>query len=483
MSAPTEPTTTYATASDSEDSNDGTGPPSTSQPFAKLTSFEHRFLSISQQFRRLLEIKKEYGRHPAVAQQFESRRQAQLNAPAASSGHSFRIAYENAIWDMSRTRGDCFEGNHGYRILDLGCSPGGFSNWLLENNATAVGVGVTLPDEDAKFKVAFDGTRLNEQRYALVYADVIPLAMKSIVENSNPIASLAGCTLARETAHRDFTTPYDLVIAGAFPTLNVFVSWWYRIQLTLSQVLFAIPNLAPGGAFIMVTKNKPFRWLVELLSIFRRCFTDVSASKGSHKVRSSCYIVCRGYHATDEQRGDTIERLRSALKKLENIEDIPRGLTDDHGHRNERSMSLLFSCSDEELFDQEREFFLGILEPQWDAQYDAIKGSLDKRTWPYLFVRSYCLIFDSSPQKQRVLPRVVVGTPLDLSLGLTLAPSPGLVVVRRTGDLPLRRLPLPAHLPLQRYGVLRADGPVSPHQPLLLIVGAAGRVTQSRLGR
>ncbi|CAF5074043.1 unnamed protein product, partial [Rotaria socialis] len=32
-------------------------------------------------------------------------------------------------------------------FLDLGCAPGGFSRWIIENNPSCTGLGITLPPD------------------------------------------------------------------------------------------------------------------------------------------------------------------------------------------------------------------------------------------------------------------------------------------------------------------------------------------------
>ncbi|THH30959.1 hypothetical protein EUX98_g3217 [Antrodiella citrinella] len=352
-------------------------------PF-KLTSFERRIYNVSSVFENLIKVKSEYAKDPKTEQYFSGRREEQLsNRLSDSPSPHYRISYEKSMEQLSRDNRDCFGGDRVQRFLDMGCSPGGFSNWLLEQNPGAAGVGVTLPNENAQFKLVTDGTLLDAGRYQIIYADITTFATEAVSRGGNPLSYLSSdaSDVDSEETQRQFVEQYDLILAGAFPTLEGFVPWWYRIQLALSQLLVVFTNLAHGGACIIVVKNKPFRWLVELTSILRTSFTTVTASKGSVILRSTCYIVCREFHSTPEHLETVTEKLRAALTKLQDVSvDTPPEHDNNDGYRNERSMPLLSSLSDEELFEQEHEFFLEVFEPQWLVQYNGIRKVQKRRT-------------------------------------------------------------------------------------------------------
>ena len=354
---------------------------SSSRAFYKLTSFERFFLEASPVFSQLLQMKATFRQDPAIDEMFASRRERQIDGRDRPS-HTYRHTYERTMQIISNLHGDGFADNRVTRFLDLGCSPGGFSNWLLENNRDATGMGITLPDEEAPFRFDLDGTRLLEPRYTLLYQDIIKLAMPAALEGGNPLSSAAGTASGASTVCATAAL-YDLVIAGAFPTLETYVPWWYRVRLTLCQILIAFTNLGPGGTCVVLVKNKPFRWLVELLSLLRASFREVTAAKGSHRVRTSSYLVCTGFCATGKELDVTVGKFRSALQRLHSfsVEGAPQKVNDEDGWHNERSSALLDESSDEELLAREREPFLFVFEPQWTEQMDAMQQHLEYRTF------------------------------------------------------------------------------------------------------
>lgn len=268
------------------------------------------------------------------------------------------------------------------RFLDLGCSPGGFSSWLIRHNYNARGLGITLPDEDAKFPMIFPDSDPDRTRYQIIHKDLISLALESVSTAQNPLAPV------REEQDNK---PYDLVIGGAFPTLEGQIPWWLRVQLVLAQILILFSNIRQGGDFILVINTKPFLWVVEVIGILRRSFHKVEAMKGRrlHAVRTSCYIVCTGFCASDAEVETYQQRLRESLTHLETLLHAAR--TNDanspqvlvtmcgrsgialmpHGNPEEDILSLLGTSMDE-VFDTEHQFILALFEPLWRTQYDAI---------------------------------------------------------------------------------------------------------------
>ncbi|THH30958.1 hypothetical protein EUX98_g3216 [Antrodiella citrinella] len=206
-------------------------------PTPRLTAFELRIWHISRSFRDVLHIKSLYRSDPDTEEYFSSRRQHQLSSLDADTGcqddFDYKQVHKNSIEEMSRAHGDCFDHNRVRRFMDLGCSPGGFNNYLLEHNPSAQGVGITLPDDDAKFP--FELTpRLRESHYQVIFADITTLA-----------------------EDMKFPGPYDLILAGAFPCLGEYVPW-AKAQLILSQILIAFGRLENGGTCVVLVNNNPF---------------------------------------------------------------------------------------------------------------------------------------------------------------------------------------------------------------------------------
>lgn len=141
----------------------------------KYTPLGHTLLlNRSPTLVRLLYIKELYAGHPTTEERF--RRIKSTTYPGNKAGaHSQK--YSDAFQSMNEAMDLPFGSNKVKRFLDLGCSPGGFSNWLLLNNPDATGVGVTLPDETASWPMTTAGTLLESERYKLLFQDISQLAM------------------------------------------------------------------------------------------------------------------------------------------------------------------------------------------------------------------------------------------------------------------------------------------------------------------
>ncbi|KAI0075598.1 hypothetical protein K474DRAFT_1664032 [Panus rudis PR-1116 ss-1] len=369
-----------------------------------LNQFERRFLLQSELHGHLLRLKYLYGHNPVVDQSYHSRREKQLDRNRGRPNAHYRIGFENIIAVISSSNDSFLQNGCVNNFLDLGCAPGGFSNWLLGENPSSNGYGITLPDDAAPGRLKFTakGTALEDtSRYTIRFDDLTTIVKQFLDDGEPPV-------IPPTAGHGDenSTSPsYDLVIAGAFPTLEGHLPWWYRTRLALSQIYIALFNLQAGGSCIVVVNTKPFRWIVEVIGILRSSFETVKAAKGPlHKERSSCYLVCRNYHATEEQKSRYITYFSAALTQLQSIaersaastilhegnaeEDVVDGLDipETWEGRREPGVELpsLSGRSDDEIFEEEGEFVLDLFQPQWKDQYDEIykrfKGVLDLAT-------------------------------------------------------------------------------------------------------
>ncbi|PCH37044.1 hypothetical protein WOLCODRAFT_92246 [Wolfiporia cocos MD-104 SS10] len=334
---------------------------------AYLNPFERRFWDSSLPHRHLLHIKDLYRTHPAVDRQFKQRRDLHLDALQSQTPSIVHLrAFEKAFSEINRAYGGCFGGGQIKRFLDLGCSPGGFSTWLMKSNGGAHGVGITLPEEDAGFPLSIDPTLCASAGYQVQYRDIIQMVRESVTVDGNPTI------LPRDDSpNSDEPTAFDLVVAGAFRTLQGHTRWWYRMQLSFSQLLIVLSNTAQGGSCVFALSTKPFLWIVDTIGVMRQCFESVTAHKGGklHAVRTFRYLVCRGFHASAEELALITGRIRVAMKFLEDVAES------DAQRWSPEDVPLLSGQSASEIFEAQHQFVLELLEPLWEAQFQAIRAS------------------------------------------------------------------------------------------------------------
>jgi 23S rRNA U2552 (ribose-2'-O)-methylase RlmE/FtsJ len=73
--------------------------------------------------------------------------------------------------DIDITAGNVLSKGDISRYLDLGCSPGGFSTWVMSKNPESKGLGITLPVEMAGLPMV----SFPEGNYTVKYRDVTRL--------------------------------------------------------------------------------------------------------------------------------------------------------------------------------------------------------------------------------------------------------------------------------------------------------------------
>ncbi|OCH88070.1 hypothetical protein OBBRIDRAFT_735136 [Obba rivulosa] len=348
-----------------------------------LNPLELRFLERSRIQGKLLYLKCLFREHPAVEQHFTAIRECQLHA-APSAGRVHLRSYEHAFGELDRTCGGCFGGGKIRTFLDLGCSPGGFSSWILKHNRSATGVGITLPDADAKWAMPDDMISMPD-RYRVQFDDLNNLTMCAITEGREPLIDQTNQASSAPT-HGGF----DLVIAGAFPTLSGRISWFVRARLFFSQLLIVLSNLAQGGSCVVCINAKPFLWIVDAIGMLRRYFTDIGASKAGklHSVRTSCYLVCRNFGASEEELQLCTSWLHDVLRRLDGMSETPADAPDtgsphteeddrqdeeQDGESPEGSLPLFGGASMSEIFDMQHRFVLDLFEPIWALQYNSIR--------------------------------------------------------------------------------------------------------------
>lgn len=330
--------------------------------------FEKRIWNESYRYRCLRLLKHVYGSNPTVDRRFREgfeRNARSLEETSATSDLFHLRAFETGFGALNDANAGCFGGGRVKRFLDLGCSPGGFSSWLLKNNPDTKGTGVTLPEEHAKLPVQVEPALRSHGRYQVIYEDIIDIGVKALEQNMCPSIPLDD----------SFTGLYDLVIAGAFPTMQGRAPWWHRVQLLLSQLLIVLTHVAQGGSVLVLVKTKPQLLTMDILGVLQQVFRFVLAHKagGLHSVRSSCYLVCHGFHGTTEQVMHLSTRLCHALKYCQS--SMLASPTDPALNLANR-MPLLSADSAEQVFDNQYRSLLQLLQPVWELQYKAIRKDL-----------------------------------------------------------------------------------------------------------
>ena len=268
------------------------------QIYGELNIFERHFFHSSV-YPRLRAIKQEYGQDPRIDARFESKRK---HSNFQSSNSNARDQFEAIFSTINRAVDDVFVGGNIKVFLDLGCAPGGFSKFVLENNPDSRGLGITLP----AIPLVKTGV-LSSNRYRVDIADITKINFEAY----------------RPPNKRLEKTGYDLIIAGAFPT-GMSITAAERATLALSQLHVVLSCLKGGGKCVMVAGTKAVLWSIEMFAVLRRVFQSVTPAKHEkiHADRSSCYFVCQGFRKGSEEVEAMKCRVKRALETLKKVDQI-----------------------------------------------------------------------------------------------------------------------------------------------------------------
>jgi 23S rRNA U2552 (ribose-2'-O)-methylase RlmE/FtsJ len=335
-----------------------------------LDFFESRILTCSDTLRRLRQAKHTYGHDPLIAARFDKRRRSFFHDDNQSYS---RDQFASILAQVDEQVGGLFSGGRVRAFLDLGCAPGGFSHFLLENNPGARGLGVTLPS----IPLASHGTPLADpNRYRVQHRDIT-------LTNFDPMIFPAPAQrLGLERAG------YDLIIAGAFPT-GQRISAIARARLAFTQLHAILCNLQEAATCVIVANTKPFLWIAEMFGVLRRVFGRIQPAKHKaiHADRSSCYFVCTGFNKGHADLWKSkVKRALNTLRASEEDEAVtsPRRPYSPQPKQPESKAALaelqIFDSDFdlEAFFDGEHRSFLDTMEPLWTKQIETIEARMSQ---------------------------------------------------------------------------------------------------------
>lgn len=334
--------------------------PNDAQPF-DATSIIERFgstgLSLYNQsaiLHHLLRLKYE----PTKCQRL---RRVDSNLDAKDVNNS-RDDYEKALGEINSQLEGAFANVEVF--LDLGCAPGGFSTWVLKNNARCRGVGVTLEEKHNGRIMNRTGWDDFPGRYEFLEGDITDATVWPGIQGK--VEGPGACNLVIAGAvFRDPGNPNSDREGTPEPQSG-------RTRLQISQVVLGLKTLQEGGNMLLVMWSKPFPLTAALLLLLKETFNRINATKGTvlHRENDSFYLVCEGRNANIS---DTLEKLKTKL---------------DGEILYARSTSWLGVLGDRVVGDGETSFkltseaereVLDILEPLWEKEIEVKTGRKDEQ--------------------------------------------------------------------------------------------------------
>ncbi len=319
-----------------------------------LDFFNKHLYKSSIVLRYLVHLKKIYRDDPNSEVRFTKHKIHIGETSASSSLYTYTIAMREIDY---RTDFRLVSNDRVKRFLDLGCAPGGFSEWIIKNNRSCTGVGFTLPPELGGFPMKFDAPG----RYKYFYQDITQNAELISCQNNNDSAGgpqfdlcIAGCMF--RSTEKDESNYYALPLRSRS-----------RQFLRYFQLLAALNNLQEGGTLILVFNIKAHLCLIEIVCSLSCCFERLISVKPKNvfAIRSSFYLIGINYKREKTQTSTLLERLQAALDLIQTTDT-----------NCDLQKPLLLEGSDDQILTEWAPFVLEHYQAMWEVQARAIESDL-----------------------------------------------------------------------------------------------------------
>ncbi|KAF9557358.1 hypothetical protein CPC08DRAFT_668740 [Agrocybe pediades] len=237
----------------------------------------------------LLEIQSKGWKDESISRHFSKQRETADNA-------SEQV---NMAWSW-RTKKLLEEIDHGVRciprrevnFLDLGCSPGGFSSYVLAQNHLSTGCGISLPVADGGHEFCLENPL--RSRYTLFSANMTYYALAPAA-----IGNPRFFPLPAEVASRNF----DIVLLDGHQLRTQTGSLpWDRDRLLISQIIIAMQAIKVGGTIIMKL-SLPHKVIpAKIAYMFKTISGNIQRWKPRtmHANRGTFYLVARRVGSVDQ---------------------------------------------------------------------------------------------------------------------------------------------------------------------------------------
>jgi len=256
-------------------------------------------------------------------------------------------------------RTDIFKSNStGLKVLDLCMAPGGFTTAAADNLLEPLIDGITLPPQIGGYEVL-------AERYCehIIYADITmyptEMGYEGPIPDGHPDAN-----------HFDTSRPllgntYDIIICGGAVGRD-HPREEYRqncevTRLTVSQLVFAINHLKPGGSMALLLQRIEAWDTVCILNAFSQ-FSDIQLYKHPkcHAMKSSFYLVAKNIDLEHPAAKQSVSHWRNlwrylTFKEFDNIllpdsslygsdDAFVQSMIDDFGPQFQRIAQPVWGC-------------------------------------------------------------------------------------------------------------------------------------------
>ncbi|TBU41153.1 hypothetical protein BD309DRAFT_965875 [Dichomitus squalens] len=203
-------------------------------------------------------------------------------------------------------------------FLDVGCSSGGLSSYVLRKNRHARGTGISLPAVQGGHIFLLEESFL--PRYEFIEKDILAYDISPFRSDSTTVSSqrLPGRFLRRfslvllgESASRTYHHPVEPA-----PEDRKTVYGAYRDSLLITQLIIGLETVCPGGTIVMRLSHVecwPSAILLYLLDHLSDKLT-VHKPRTMHASRGTCFVIAKG--ACGMQHAKARQQYLSGLREL-----------------------------------------------------------------------------------------------------------------------------------------------------------------------
>lgn len=252
------------------------------------------------------------------------------------------------------------------KVLDLCMAPGGFTATATENLSNPLIDAVTLPPEIGGYEVMAKDVCQN-----IIHADITMYLMEMAEKEDVPLGH-------PDSNNFDMSRPflsnlYDIIFCGgavgrSHPRES-YRSDCESQRLRVSQLVFAINRLKPGGSIVLLL-HRVESWDTVCLLHACNAFSTIQLYKhpNAHSITSSFYLVAKNVDLDHHAARESIAYWKNLWKYLtfKGFEDIPLPQSSLYEYQNAFVQGLL---------DEFGAQFLRMAQPVWKIQAEALRNA------------------------------------------------------------------------------------------------------------
>ncbi|KAF9539891.1 hypothetical protein CPC08DRAFT_770899 [Agrocybe pediades] len=254
-------------------------------------------------------------------------------------------------------------------FLDLGCSSGGFSSYILSKNWRSTGCGVSLPIEEGGHEFLMSNPS-ERYRYTLFSGNITKYALAPAALNDPRFSPLPDAI--------DYPNKFNIVLLDAYQLRTQTERLRSeRDRLLISQLIIALKSVQPGGTIIMKLAI-PHRILpAKIVYMFKMISGEVQRWKPRtmHENRGKFYLVARDVGGSEETGLNQATFLR-ALRRV--WTELTFGSKNGYG-RILKTKDLDFVVTNRELAGDHIKWLVEFGNPLWEVQEACLREHFEKK--------------------------------------------------------------------------------------------------------